>query len=173
MWPRFSLYLHPESHRDKPVMQIIPLTQRPDVLPQVARWIYDAFWQASDFDVTHVEKRLKTHLTDEAMPATFLATVETRVVGTVSFVESDLSERPTLSPWLAALYVLPDYRQQGIGEALVNALLHHAQQAEYAEVYLCADDKVAFYQKRGWHITERNVGDHRLTVMRMTLNSQP
>jgi GNAT superfamily N-acetyltransferase len=49
-------------------------------------------------------------------------------VGTATLLAQDVDTEqwPELSPWLAAVYVVPEYRHRGIGAALVPALARAA-----------------------------------------------
>jgi N-acetylglutamate synthase-like GNAT family acetyltransferase len=66
-----------------------------------------------------------------------------------------MDTRPDLSPWLAAVYVAPAYRKQGIGSALVKAVESTAQQIQIARLYLFTPDQEHFYARLGWSVLER------------------
>ncbi len=61
------------------------------------------------------------------MPTTFVALKDGKPAGSASLVNLDLSSRQELSPWLAAVYVSPEHRNQGIGAALVNRVVDEAR----------------------------------------------
>ena len=73
--------------------------------------------------------------------------------GSVFLIDNDLESRPELTPWLAGLFVLPEARRQGIGEALVSAVLAHATSIGYETVFLhsAIGD---FYRRLGWESRE-------------------
>lgn len=148
-------------------MHIIQLTQ--EHLPIVARWIFNAFWQDSGQTVSYLEGLLAEHLAGKPIPTTFVAVQDGSPIGSVSFIESDMAERPTLTPWLAALYVQPPFRKRGIGSQLVGHLVNHAAKAGFSRIYLSADDQVPLYGRLGFKIIETDVGSHKLTIMQQTI----
>lgn len=150
-------------------MQIISLSQVMEHLPTVANWIYDAFWKDSGQPRTLIHDLLEEHLHGKSIPITFVAIDQDKPVGSVCLIENDLAERPNLTPWLAALYVLPVYRKHGIGSQLVNRLIEHTAEAGFDRVYLTADDHVDLYARLGFEVVETDVGPHELTIMRQTL----
>ena len=62
----------------------------------------------------------------DRIPLSLLAIAGGLLVGTINLVESDDENRLHLRPWLAALFIIPDRRRQGIGSMLVRDLQHRA-----------------------------------------------
>lgn len=60
---------------------------------------------------------------------------------------------------LQEFYVLPEYRSQNVGQALIDALVDYAKQQNWKRLELCTppvpefDRTVAFYQDNGFDIT--------------------
>ena len=59
-----------------------------------------------------------------------------------------------LSPWLAAVYVLPEFRRQGIGSQLVRAIEETGKRLLLERLYLFTPDREAFYARLGWSLLE-------------------
>jgi len=55
-------------------------------------------------------------------PLALVATEGNEICGTASLLLHSVHSRPTLGPWLGALYVFPSWRCQGLGAALVGAI---------------------------------------------------
>ena len=89
------------------------------------------------------------------IPETFVALEGDTVVGAASIIEEDMETRKELSPWLAEVYVAPEFRNRGIGTALVRAIMQEAKSIGVRRLYLFTPDKVAFYQHLGWEVLER------------------
>jgi GNAT superfamily N-acetyltransferase len=66
------------------------------------------------------------------------------------FVREEIDPKHDLTPWLAALYVAPDYRNRGIASALVRAIEQHAQDVGCQELYLYTVTAEPLYTKLGW-----------------------
>lgn len=92
----------------------------------IAAWIYDEWWQdVEGSSLITLTDLLRTHLAPEHIPLTLIASLDTAPVGTATLLAHDVGTEqwPHLSPWLAALYVVPDYRHRSIGASLVNAIV--------------------------------------------------
>ncbi|MGE4349324.1 MAG: GNAT family N-acetyltransferase [Candidatus Berkiella sp.] len=97
--------------------------------------------------------KLREHLNTEQLPITYIALQDGKPVGTSSLRITD-GIRPDLMPWLASLFVLPEYRGKGIAQALIETVKHKAQQLKYPTLYLLAFDQSIpqWYAKLGWQI---------------------
>lgn len=78
------------------------------------------------------------------------------LLGSANLVACDLPHRPALTPWLAQLFVQPARRRDGVGAALVRAVLQGAQQCGYSRVYLYTSGTLPeYYRRLGWRAVER------------------
>ncbi len=153
------------------MLTITHLFDHPDHRPLVAAWIHDAFWRDRPPEdgrtVAELEGALGEAGEPDAIPLSLLALVDGRPAGTVNLVEDDDSKRPHLFPWLAALYVAPEFRGRGVGAALVKGLVEHAARIGVVELYL-GTDIPDFYRQLGAVVVERE-GSH--FVMRLSVPS--
>jgi len=102
-------------------MYIDHLCKNPEYIDTVASWIYDEFVIKTNGSISYkevVEYLSKTNEQDYTM--TFVAINDNECIGTVSIFENDLQNQKILTPWLASLYVSPNYRRKGVGEQLIN-----------------------------------------------------
>jgi len=88
------------------------------------------------------------------IPETFVAVEGEVPLGTASLVAHDLAERMDLSPWLAAVYVAPEFRNRGVGSSLVRAVMDAALALGEEVLYLFTPDKARFYGRLGWGVLE-------------------
>lgn len=95
------------------------------------------------------------HLNWDHIPLTLIAFLDGQPAGTASIYVHDLDARPDLSPWLAAVYVAPSFRKQGIGSKLVKAVESVAQKLQIGRLYLFTPDQEHFYTNLGWSVLER------------------
>jgi len=138
--------------------QIEQLSQRPDLLPTVARWIYSEWWTEIDAaTVDTLTDLLRANLTANQIPLTLVASVDRYPVGTATLVAHDAGtdEWPELSPWLAAVYVMPEYRRRGIGASLVRAIVESATSLDVGALYLWTVGREQFYAGLGWQVMHR------------------
>ncbi|MCC5910010.1 MAG: GNAT family N-acetyltransferase [Clostridiaceae bacterium] len=92
---------------------------------------------------------IENSLSEDNLPQTFVALIDDKPVGTVGLWRCDLMSRQDLYPWLASLYVEPDYRGQGIGTKLQNFLVEHSKELGYEEIFLYTE-LMDYYEKTGW-----------------------
>jgi N-acetylglutamate synthase-like GNAT family acetyltransferase len=78
-------------------------------------------------------------------------------VKTASLLDHDVGteEWPELSPWLAAVYVVPEYRRRGVGASLVNAVVDKARMLQVEMLYLLSVEREEFYAGLGWKVFDR------------------
>lgn len=138
------------------MLNITYLADRPDLLPIVSAWVYGE-WGAHMPGLTleDLTRIFSGHLSRERIPLTMVAFQEDQPAGTASIYVHDLETRPDLSPWLAAVYVDPLFRRQGIGSALVQAIEREACRLQIARLYLFTPDQEPFYTRLGWSLLER------------------
>lgn len=67
----------------------------------------------------------------------------------MSLIKNDLKSRQDLSPWLASLYIIEEYRNGGLGKHLQNFVIERAKLLGYNELYLSTTHK-GYYEKTQW-----------------------
>ena len=152
------------------------LQLRLEWIPLIARWHFDAWGtltRAQTFE--RYVSLLEEAANGCGIPSLLVASENGALVGSVSLVASDMSIRRTLTPWLAQLFVTPEYRHQGIGAALVRAATSRARSLGFRWLYLyTSGDLPRYYERLEWIIDERveYLGKER-TVMRYDLVADP
>jgi GNAT superfamily N-acetyltransferase len=136
-------------------MLITYLADYPQYLSVVAGWIFDEWgWEMPRSTMGSIQAEFSVHLNCDRIPLTMLALVETQPVGTASISLHDMDTRMDLTPWLAAVYVLPEFRGQGIGSQLVRVIEEVATRLQLERLYLFTPDREAFYARLGWSVLE-------------------
>ncbi|MDX8129763.1 GNAT family N-acetyltransferase [Methylomonas sp. OY6] len=152
-------------------MTIINLSQEPHQIPTLAQW-HQAEWSNLNPGQTleHRIQKMQAYLSNKLIPSTFIYKHEDQLAGSAAIIESDMDTRPELTPWLASVYVAPEFRRQGIGSELVKHVMLQAKAAGVATLYLFTPDQANFYAKLGWTaMAEEYYRDHCVTVMSVTL----
>lgn len=134
-----------------PDIRILPLQQRPQVLDDIAQWHFNE-WQAlyPQDSLQDFRTDLASTMSGDILPSTWLLLVDDEVVATASLLRHDLSSYPQLSPWLANVFVLPQWRGRGLAKRLIRQVMANAWQAGVAKLYLFTEDQTALYQSLGW-----------------------
>jgi GNAT superfamily N-acetyltransferase len=111
----------------------------PEFLDTVANRIWQAWWKNSGHPRDYIAARLRNESLDaEPMPFALVAHDGERFLGTASAIASDLSERPHLTPWVAAVWVEESARRHGIAGALVDRAARDCFMLGFGRVFLCA-----------------------------------
>jgi GNAT superfamily N-acetyltransferase len=134
--------------RPEPNVTIEPLGSYPDLIDVTVAW------QMAEWDPNGDVARWTRHRVEEAqmtgIPCAWVAFVDGDPVGSVSLVESNMDTRPDLSPWLAALFVIPSHRGRGIGTALIRRCEREAWSVGANRLYLHTTTAQDLYERLGW-----------------------
>ena len=74
-------------------------------------------------------------------------------MGSVNLLLHEMTTRPSLSPWLAQLFVIDEERCRGVGSKLVRACLARFVERGFSRVHLytaSATTLPAYYAALGW-----------------------
>ncbi|TFE02179.1 GNAT family N-acetyltransferase [Jeotgalibacillus salarius] len=89
------------------------------------------------------------HSKKSDVPCFYIIKDADRIIGTVALLRNELVSRQDLTPWLACLYVDPDYRKKRLGFKMMNEVCKIAAEMGYRHVYL-STDLDGYYEKAGW-----------------------
>lgn len=150
--------------------RIVPMPDDINVMQVVASWSIEQ-WGAdfpNDTVDTYVDLYKESVRSTSAIPRVFVALTDNgSPVGTITFISDDeLPNAPEPGPWLAALFVLPEFRNEGLGRALVDTVIHHARSLGYHTLYLYTQNQMSWYEAMNWQrIRQAQLAEHEVTVM--------
>jgi len=168
------------------VFEIANLRDYPEHVSEVAAWHHGEWLQGyrmagkhallieldKTADLREREHNLRTHFNAPAVPSTFIALAETnaptqkQVIGSVSIVYYQFSKQRQASEWITNLYVVEAFRNNGIGEQLLEAIHQYAAQNAIENLKLYTRDKEAYYLKRDWAFSHEGlVQGNRVSVL--------
>ncbi|MDN3556839.1 GNAT family N-acetyltransferase [Halomonas maura] len=108
------------------------------------------------------------------VPSVFAAMAGECPVGMASLVVDDMSDRRELTPWLASVYVLPEWRGREIASRLVGRVEEEARAHGHRRFYLYTPDQQALYRRLGWRdLEDRHYRGEAVTIMQRDLASTP
>lgn len=95
---------------------------------------------------------LRVQLQDNRFPYRAVAYWDGALCGSAALIEDDLDDVAdiNLTPWLASVFVLPEFRRRGIAQALVDHILKTARGLPFDKIYLYTPDQQALYEKSGF-----------------------
>ena len=142
------------SVRTSPRIEL--LGEHPHLTPTVARWHWDEWGDAYPGDTLEGwTAQLAAKTRTDGMPCTWVAFIDDALVGAVGLELDGVEPRPALTPDLSGLYVLPTFRRQGIGAALVRACEAGARTFGVTRLYLHTSTAEALYGALGWETIDR------------------
>lgn len=150
-------------------VSIVPVKDNPVFFDIVANRVWKQWWEAKGQTENAVADGLRHAFAAQSFCGAFAAVHKGAYVGSAMVIESDMDDRPEYSPWIAGIFVEPQYRGQGIGATLVTHAAQNAFQHGASTVYLCATRKNAtYYDMLGWTRLEENVGPSSMTIFTKT-----
>jgi predicted N-acetyltransferase YhbS len=144
------------------------LADCPEALSTLAQWQHDEWGHYRPGDT--VEKRsarLREGCNRDRIPLTVVALDDGEVLGSASLIAHDMETRMELTPWLASVFVGPEYRQRGIGAQLVRRIMSEATLLKIPLLYLYTVHSEKFYANLGWTL-QKHTAYREQTVAIMT-----
>lgn len=134
--------------------RLVPASAATAHLRTLAHW-HHAEWAAlyAGWSEAEAFAELQAHAAgDGGLPSTLVALDEHGApIGSVSLVVEDSPDLAAFpGPWLASLFVAPEARGRGLGQALVRALVAQAAAAGLPRLRLFTPWHRAFYERLGW-----------------------
>src|SRR5437016_4199190 len=106
----------------------------------VANRIWEAWWRPNGHGAKEIFDGVSTIAAATGFPFALVAHADNVYHGHVLGIASDLTSRPDLTPWAAALWVDPAYRRKGIATALLRSAEEEFSRLGFSRVYLCATE---------------------------------
>jgi GNAT superfamily N-acetyltransferase len=137
-------------------MEIGYLADHLEFLPTLARWhhVEWAYLRPGDSVEARIT-RLRGCCGHREIPTIVVSFTHGTLLGSAMLVAHDMETRLDLSPWLAGLFVAPDYRRRGIGAALTQRVVDEAAALGVQRLYLYTPSTEHFYSQLGWFPVER------------------
>ena len=129
-------------------------SDHPDLIPVFARWLKAAFAPNRRHVTEATYQARLTAPPDPAsgLPRAWFALASSEPVGCARLVAADHADRPDLTPWLASVFVAPDWRRRGIASALVQTVQAATQASGFPALYLYTPDQARLYARQGFTV---------------------
>ena len=124
-------------------------------IEQLAKWHHEEWLHLNPG--AKLEQRLLRYeksIDMKSLPEIFVASDGDKLIGSATLEKEDMDTRAFLTPWLASLFVEPEYREQGVASQLIQYVIDYSRQQNYKNIYLFTEDQTDYYKKRGWHFVE-------------------
>jgi GNAT superfamily N-acetyltransferase len=135
----------------------ITLLESADPLAAELASLHAAEWGHlyKSWDGAAAQSEFRTHKTDGSLPATLVLRQDGRMTGVVSLIHGDCEARTDLDPWLASLYVVPEFRGRGYAHDLIDAAIRHASAAGVKALHVFTESAEELFQRHGFTEVER------------------
>lgn len=141
-------------------IEITPLKPNSPELNICAAWRYEAFLKSYGYSLADSAAQLaKLATRPDGCETAVIASVDGNPAGICLLVLQEFEALHDVSPWLASLYVAPEYRKRGVARKLVAAIEDQARRHGVARLHLYTGDAEAFYLKCGWTLAEQGIVD--------------
>ncbi|MRN38084.1 N-acetyltransferase [Neisseria sp. N95_16] len=122
-------------------------------------------------DVAKIHAYYQTCLNDAPLPVAFAAVDEQgRLKGSAALKRHDIQAFSNYEYWLGDVFVLPEYRGEGVGKQLVQHCLTAAREMKLPSLYLYTPDMQAVYAKFGWQeIAQHWYNGETVSIMKLDL----
>ena len=135
-------------------VEIENLAATSDLPARIAALQFANWGRSTGFDSAEsYERFLRDAAGSGRLPAILVARRAGMFLGSVNLLLHEMTTRPSLSPWLAQLFVIAEERGHGIGGALVRACLARFAELGFPRVHLytaAASRLPAYYASLGW-----------------------
>lgn len=132
-------------------MNIDFLGAHPEFLPELSVLHFDE-WRHFSPEKTLEDRvsKMQRMAASSDLPFMVVAFETDQLIGSAALVFEDMSSRKDLSPWLASVYVKPEFRGKGIATALVRHIEASARQRGIETLYLFTEHARDLYARLGW-----------------------
>ena len=139
-------------------IEIHYLADLPEHAPMLAQWHFAQWQHFVEGDSGERRLRLLRERANHcAVPTVLIAVDGSQLLGSATLAEFDMETRRDLTPWMADVFVAPEFRRCGIASALVHRIVGEAADLGVAKLYLWTTGAMreALYAGLGWSVLER------------------
>ena len=139
----------------------------------VANRIWNAWWKSDGHSAEEITDAIAKIVDATDFPFALVAHRNEEYLGHILGIVSDLDNRPDLTPWIAALWVDPLHRRNGVATRLLLSAEQQFSKLGRSTIYLCAtEEKCGYYLARRWELIGREADIPALDFFEKTL-TQP
>lgn len=137
-------------------VSIARLSQHLELVPLVASWLRSEwpFWYGQSGDGNADSDALAYARPEASVPLGIVAFNAGIPVGFGALKNEGVPPGSERRPWVGAGYVVPELRSQGIGAAILQALLREAKAMGYTTLYCGTSTASSLLEREGWHRLE-------------------
>jgi predicted N-acetyltransferase YhbS len=132
------------------------LADQPEWVPLLSTWFFNEWGRNNPaLTVEGIEERVRERLNRDKLPLCLVAFVENQPVATAALKIQEIETHPHYEHWLGNVYVLPEFRAQGIGSTVIERAKQEAKRIGIRDLYLYTRDRAPLYARLGWETIEQ------------------
>ena len=141
------------------MLSVRPLYRCATLMPTVSDWLLCEWpsWYGKDGPGDHAADVAAFAQSESSLPVGFVVFAANEPVGFGALKQESIPSHKHLSPWAATGFVLPQYRRQGVGAFILQAIVAHARGMGYQQVYCGTSTAMSLLQRAGWRHMEQVV----------------
>jgi GNAT superfamily N-acetyltransferase len=127
-------------------MEIVCLCDMPHKIPEAAAWFSQKWCIPEE---AYRQSMADSLLPGAVVPRWYVGLDGERIVAGIGVIENDFHNRLDLTPNVCAVYVEPEYRNQGIAGRMLDHVCQDMKKEGIDTLYLLTDHD-SFYERYGW-----------------------
>ncbi|GHE72721.1 N-acetyltransferase [Camelimonas fluminis] len=150
---------------------IVNLRDKPELADTTGAWRWEAFFKDGPEPRAGLIARERDCARGTGhLPTVLVLLAASRPAGMIALCLDDIEGRPELNPWLAGLYVDPEFRGAGYGRQLVEELEAFAAANCIHQLSLYTSNASGLFASLGWKTVETfDEGGKQFSIMRKRL----
>ena len=147
------------------------LADHPELVHLLSTWFHDE-WGRNNPSRTleSIERHVRERLNRDKIPLCMVAFTESKPIATATLKIREMEIYPHFEHWLGNVYVVTEFRSQGVGSQIVESTVERANLLGVKNLYLYTQDREHFYQRLRWITLDQvEYHAHMVVVMRRTL----
>lgn len=156
-----------------PEIQIESLAGHPERIDELVSW-FAAEWPdyADRVGRAAIRESFENPHEPRALPQIWIAAHGSECLGTIALRESWDVGSSRRTPWLAGLYVRPEYRERGVGGRLVTHLVLQSGGLGYTSLFAGLRRRSSIFSEEVWpRVEELNLDGDFITIVERPLGS--
>ena len=133
-------------------MRIENLAQHPHLIKSIVSILHASWGELPPWsEKSAIRARLEAGASEALFPHTVVAVTDNADLAATGSVKlCELPNHPDKTHWVGEIFVLPQYRNQGLGSRLTTTLTAYAFAHGVSRIYLYTPDQQALYKRLGW-----------------------
>ncbi|MCL2439017.1 MAG: GNAT family N-acetyltransferase [Alphaproteobacteria bacterium] len=138
-------------------LKVVNLADYPQYIEEVSTLVWKEWNEQNGIPLSEIIYRTKNCIRKDRAAQTWILLDGDTLVGTTSIWNNDLNGRQDLTPWIACLYIKPEYRRTKLVwkhmTDLQTTIMSAIKKLGYDKAY-CITDHIGLYEKLGWEFLE-------------------